>query len=267
MKRHIFLISDGTGITVGSLGQSLLSQFEGVDFSITNLPYINSESKAQSAVEKIECAYNDTGIPPIAFTTIVDENLLKIVQSSHGLVLDFIQTFIGPLEQALGMKSSHTIGKSHGVKDYEAYKHRIDALNFSLNTDDGTGITQYDKADVILVGVSRSGKTPTSLYLALHQSLFVSNYPITEEDLENFTLPKALQPYKDKIFGLTIDIDRLMAIREERKSNSRYASRKQCEFEVKAVEKLYRQYKIPFLNSTYLSIEELATKISSKLKD
>lgn len=265
MKRHIFLISDGTGITVGSLGQSLLSQFEGVDFKIANLPYVNTIEKAQQANQKITQAYKENLIPPIVFTTIVDKDLLGVFQQSHALVMDFIQTFIGPLEKALDMKSSHTIGKSHGLRDYESYKRRINALNFSLNTDDGSGARQYEKSDVILVGVSRSGKTPTSLYLAMHHSLFVSNYPITEEDLENFTLPKPLQGFRDKLFGLTINVERLMAIREERKANSRYASRKQCEYEIKAVERLYRQYNIPYLNSTYLSVEELATKICTQL--
>jgi regulator of PEP synthase PpsR (kinase-PPPase family) len=266
MKRHIFLISDGTGITVGSLGQSLLSQFQGVDFSVTNLPYINKPEKAEIVLEKINKAYEENPVPPIVFTTIVNAEILDIIQTGPGLVLDFIQTFIEPLEATLGLKSTHTIGKSHGMKNHEAYKHRIDALNFSLNTDDGNGVSQYEKADIILVGVSRSGKTPTSLYLALHESLFVSNYPITEEDLENFSLPKSLQPYANKIFGLTINVDRLVSIRQERKPNSRYATKRQCEFEVKAVEKLYKQYKIPYLDSTFLSIEELATKINAKLK-
>lgn len=264
MKRDVFLISDGTGITANSLAQSLLSQFDQVEFVISNHPYINTLEKLQKLIVKIESSFSKNGAPPIVLTTIVSEEFLEKIKNTNAVVLDFIQTFIGPLEQTLGLKSSHSIGKAHGVSDYEKYKKRIDALNFSLNTDDGAYFHQYDHADIILIGVSRCGKTPTSLYLALHQSASVSNYPLTEEDIENFTLPKPLIKHQKKLFGLTIDLDRLVAIRQERKPDSRYASTKQCEKELKAVERLYRQYKIPFLNSTNLSVEELATKISAK---
>ena len=264
MNRKVFLVSDGTGITVSSLSHSLLSQFEGLTFDQVSLPYTNTARKARHVAETIKTAMRDSVLPPIVFTTIVREDLLEIITATEAQVFDFLQTFIGPLEKTLGQESTHTMGRSHGVQDYEQYKRRIDALNFTLSTDDGSALTRYSSADLILVGVSRSGKTPTSLYLALHHSLAVANYPITEEDMDTASLPAPLQPHRHKLFGLTISIDRLAAIREERRPNSRYASPAQCAFEVKTVEKMFVSEHIPYLSATSLSIEELATKIISR---
>lgn len=263
--RHVFCVSDGTGITANMLSHSLLSQFENVQFKQVSLPYVDNTEKANRVVEQIQAAYQEDKAPPIVFTTIVQSELAHIIQQSPGLTLDFFDRFIGPLEHALDEKSSHTIGRTHGMVDYDTYKKRIDALNFSLNTDDGACTHQYGHADVILIGVSRCGKTPTSLYLALQYRLFVANYPITDGDLESSHLPKALLPYKDKLFGLTINLDQLIAIRSERRPNSTYASEKQCRFEIASVERLFKCVGIPFLNSTHLSVEELATKIKHKI--
>ena len=260
-KRHVFCISDGTGITANMLGHTLLSQFEHTKFIQVSLPYVDTPEKAEAVCQKIQAAFAEDQAPPIVFTTMVKSDLLGIIKKSPGLTLDFLETFIGPLEKTLEEQSSHTVGRSHGLIDYETYKRRIDALNFSLSTDDGASTQQYGKADIILMGVSRSGKTPTSLYLSLQCGLFVANYPVTDHELEQTTLPKALQPYKEKLFGLTIDVDRLVAIRSERRANSEYASEKQCAFELNAVTNLFKREKIPYLNATHLSVEELATKI------
>lgn len=260
-KRHVFCISDGTGITAKILSNSLLSQFEQTNFIQQSLPYVDNEEKAQQAVQKINDAFEKDQAPPIVFMTMAEPPIADIIRKSRGLTLDFFDHFIAPLEETLQEQSSHSIGRSHGMVNYDLYKKRIDALNFSLATDDGAAMHQYNQADVILVGVSRCGKTPTSLYLALHYGLFVANYPVTDEDLERDTLPKALTAYKNKLFGLTIDLDQLIAIRSERRPNSQYSSKKQCQLEIKAVERLFKHEKLPFLNSTKLSIEELATKI------
>lgn len=260
-KRHVFCLSDGTGITANILSHSLLSQFEQTQFIQKSIPYIDTVEKAKQAVEHIRAAEAIDHAPPIIFTTIVKPELAEVIARGPGLVLDFFQSFMGPLEKTLREQSSHTIGRSHGVVDYQTYKRRIDALNFSLNTDDGVGTNQYNEADIILLGVSRCGKTPTSLYLSLQFGLFVANYPITDEELDQITLPKSVLPYRDKLFGLTIDVDRLVTIRQERKPDSRYASREQCAFEIRAVENLLKREKIPYLDATHLSVEELATKI------
>lgn len=263
MIRKIYLISDGTGITASSIAQSVITQFENIEFDIVNLPYIDTIQKANDTVRHINQTHDFKQGEPIIITTIVDNQMVALIRQIEGLHFDMIQAFVEPLEKSLGVQSSHSIGQAHGIKNYEKYKQRIDALNFTLNTDDGASINHYKYADLILIGVSRSGKTPTSLYLALNYSISVSNYPLTEDDLAFFSLPEPLKPYRHKLFGLTINQDRLAAIRAERKPNSHYASKRQCQKEIKAVERLYRQEKVKWLNSTNLSVEELATKIKT----
>jgi regulator of PEP synthase PpsR (kinase-PPPase family) len=265
-KQHIFCISDGTGITASTLSQSLQSQFENVHFVQTDMPYVDSAEKARAILDQIRKTAIIEQVDPIVLTTIIQDEIKSIINQAPGLVLDCLQSFIGPLEKHLGVESSHTIGRTHSMSDYDKYKKRIDALNYTLNTDDGANLHQYEKADLILVGVSRCGKTPTSLYLALHHSLFVGNYPITDEDISKNQLPQALRAHKHKLFGLTIDVERLIAIRQERRPNSRYSSPQQCRQELRHVERLLKSERIPYLNSTHLSIEELATRIIATLK-
>ncbi|MGX5173465.1 posphoenolpyruvate synthetase regulatory kinase/phosphorylase PpsR [Aliikangiella sp. IMCC44653] len=261
MKRKVFFISDRTGITAEMFGQSLLSQFEGVEFDETTLPFIDSIKKANEACELIKAAGEEAELRPIVFDTIVTPEIRKVIQSSGALVLDFFHTFIGPLETELGETSGFRVGKTHSLANGKAYDSRIESVNFALNNDDGITTRHYDQADVILVGVSRCGKTPTSLYMAMQFGIKAANYPFTEDDMEKLTLPPTLKKYKQKIFGLTINPSRLHEIRTERKANSRYASLNQCKYEVREVEALYRREKIPSLNTTRRSVEELATKI------
>lgn len=242
-------------------GQSLLSQFENVQFDETTLPYIDTIEKAEKACEQIKREENESGMRPIVFDTIVTPEIRQVIQSSGALVLDFFHTFIGPLETELGETSGFRVGKTHSLGDNEAYDSRIEAVNFSLNNDDGITTKHYDKADVILVGVSRCGKTPTSLYMAMQFGIKAANYPFTEDDMEKLRLPMELKKHKNKIFGLTINPNRLHEIRTERRANSNYAALKQCQYEVREVEALYRREKIPSLNTTTRSVEELATKI------
>lgn len=256
-QRTIFFISDGTGITAETIGHTLLSQFENLSFNTTTLPYIDTEPKAQAAVDAINACHGD----PLIFTTIVDPHLRKIIDAAQGRVLDLFEAFLSPIETALEAKSSYTVGRSHSAEDIESYTTRIDAMNYALANDDGLGTHNYDKADIILLGVSRSGKTPTCLYLALQFGIYAANYPITEEDFEKHDLPNALKPVQKKCFGLTIDPHRLHTIRQERRSNSRYADFEQCKKELRAVETLYRQHQIPLLNTTHYSIEEISTRI------
>jgi len=261
MKRKVFFVSDRTGITAEMFGQSLLSQFEESEFSQTTLPFVDTPEKAEEARQTIEKAAEKTGLRPIVFDTIVTPDIRQIVQSSGALVLDFFHTFIGPLEEELQQSSSFRVGKTHSLDNSDAYDSRIDAVNFALNNDDGITMRHYDKADVILVGVSRCGKTPTSLYMAMQFGIKTANYPFTEDDMENLALPVELKKFKHKIFGLTINPNRLHDIRTERRANSRYASLKQCQFEVREVESMYRRLKIEFINTTSRSVEELAAKI------
>ncbi len=261
MKRTVFLLSDRTGITVETLGHSLLTQFDEPEFEQIIIPYVDSVAKAEKALERINTAARTNGQPPIVFSTLVEEHTRSIIETSEGLVLDFFDAFIGPLEEALGVKSSHTVGRSHGMGDGIGYQKWIDAVNFALNQDDGLQPDKLNKADIVLVGVSRSGKTPTCLYLAMQYGIRAANYPLTEDDFENQGLPKVLQPHKNRLFGLTILPERLAKIRQERKPDSRYASIEQCRSEIQRVERLFQAEKIPFLNATAMSIEELAAGI------
>ncbi len=264
MKQTIFYLSDQTGITAELLGQTLLSQFDAIDFVTQTLPYIDTEKKALEVVELINRKAQESGIRPVIFSTLVQPEIKAIVHNSQAMMMDVFEHFIAPLEQQFKSMSSHRVGKKHSSEDKEAYDHRIQAVNYALNTDDGLSIKQYAKADIILLGVSRSGKTPTALYLAMQFGILAANYPITEEDLENYELPTWALQFKDKLFGLEIDAGRLQEIRTERRANSRYSSQEQCEFEVRQIKKLYTREAIPTINTTSRSIEEIATKIIAR---
>lgn len=261
MKRSVFFLSDRTGITAEAVGRSLLTQFENVDFVLRTIPFIDSTDKAQEAVERINRTADAEGHRPLLFGTLIDPKIRDIISHSRGLLLDPFDAFITPLERELGVHSTHTIGRSHAMGDYAAYKHRIDAVNYALSHDDGATTRQYGSADLILVGVSRSGKTPTCLYLALHFGLLAANYPLTEDDFDDPTLPKALLSFRDKLFGLTIDPKRLQQIRTERRPDSKYAELRQCQREVQASEAMFRRERVPYLDTSSMSIEEIGSTI------
>lgn len=260
-KTYVFYISDSTGITAQTLGQSVITQFEGIEFESIVLPYVDSVEKAHDAVKRINQAFNDTGMQPIVFDTIINPAINEVMSSAKALSFDVLTTYLKPIERALNIESTFTVGRAHGISENEQYKDRINAVHFAMENDDGAKTRYYDEADVILIGVSRCGKTPTSLYLALQFGIYAANYPITEDDMDELKLPNVLKAHKKKLFGLTIDPDRLAIIRNERKSSSRYASLKQCEYEVSEVEALYRRYGISCINTTYSSIEEIASKV------
>lgn len=263
MKRTAFFISDGTGITSETLGRSLLAQFASIEFEQITIPYVDNADLARQVVARINKQAETDGIEPVIFDTIVDSSIREIIAASKGILIDVFGSFLHPLEQALGVSSTFSVGRSHSIVDDRSYKIRIDAVHFALDNDDGARTRHYDQADVILIGVSRSGKTPTCLYLALQFGIKAANYPLTEDDLDDIVLPKVLQNHRQKLFGLSIDPERLAAIREERKSNSKYASINQCTQEVRGAEALYNRFGIPFINSTHASIEEISTKIIS----
>lgn len=261
MKRTAFFISDGTGITAETLGNSLLAQFDHVEFERITIPYVDNEKAAKEAVIQINQSATRNGAAPVIFDTIVDRNIRDIIASANGFTMDVFTSFLQPLEAALDTNSSYSVGNSHSIVDDQSYKVRIDAVHFALDNDDGARTRYYDQADVILIGVSRCGKTPTCLYLAMQFGIMAANYPLTEDDLDDIQLPKPLQKYRDKLFGLSIETERLAAIRTERKSNSKYASLSQCESEVRGAEAIYNRFRIPYLDSTHASVEEISTRV------
>jgi regulator of PEP synthase PpsR (kinase-PPPase family) len=260
-KRTVFFVSDQTGITAETLGQSLLTQFEEVRFRRITLPFIKSVDKAREAVHRINLTAQVEGFPPIVFATFVQDSLRDEVAKCDGLFLDFFGTFIEPLERELNVKSSHTTGRAHGRADSASYLRRIDAINFAMENDDGMRVDGYDKAEVILVGVSRCGKTPTCLYLALQHGVYAANFPLTEDEFQRRRLPKDIEAYKAKLFGLTIEPVRLRQIRDERRPDSRYASPQQVNFELREAESLYRRYGVPYMDTTHTSVEEIAARV------
>nr|WP_225984544.1 pyruvate, water dikinase regulatory protein [Noviherbaspirillum aerium] len=264
-NRTVFFVSDGTGITAETFGHSVLTQFE-LRFKEVRLPFIDTLDKAYDAVRDINQAFEHDGKRPIVFSTLVKAELSSVVRQSKGMHMDLIQTFVEPLEQELGVKSTHTIGRSHNIADSDEYKNRIEAINFSLAHDDGQSNQNLAAADVILVGVSRSGKTPTSLYLAMQYGVKAANYPLIPDDFERNKLPSALLSYKKKLFGLSIAPDRLAEVRNERRPGSKYAAMEQCRYEVNEAEKMMRREGIRCVSSTAKSIEEIATMILQEIK-
>ena len=260
--RPVFYVSDGTGITAETIGHSLLTQFSGFEFVTDRMAFIDDAEKARDAVQRIRAAADRHQVRPIVINSCVDPSLSLILAESGGLMLDVFAPFMEPLEAELNSPRHARVGQAHGMVDFETYHRRIDAMNFALSHDDGVALS-YDEADVILVAVSRAGKTPTCIYLALHYGVKAANYPLTEEDLESDRLPPRLRPYRRKLFGLTIDPGRLQQIRQERRANSSYSAAETCRREVQAAERMFNAERIPTLSTTHTSIEEISSKVLS----
>jgi hypothetical protein len=264
MQRTVFFVSDGTAITTETVGHTLLTQFPAVHFSQERIPFIDSPDKAAEALERINLASANDGAPAIVFLSVIDDGTRAVIYRSDGIILDLFADFMDTLERALGTSRRDSVGRAHGLANSKRYDERIEATNFALTHDDGLALN-YDEADLVLVGVSRSGKTPTCLYMALNFGVRAANYPLTEEDLEKQRLPNYLRAHRNKIVGLMIDADRLAQIRETRRPNSRYASLRQCHREVEAAESLLRGEGIEIIHTTTSSIEEIASRILMQL--
>lgn len=257
-KRIVFIVSDRTGITAEAMGRTLLSQFDDIEFERHTLPFIDTAERAQAAFEWINQAAEHSGTRPLVFSTLTDPALRAVVARANGFFMDFFDAFIAPMEAELGVASSRALGKAHGMgPDYLA---RMNAVNYTLNHDDGLG-SHLNEADIILIGVSRCGKTPTCLYLALHYSLHAANYPLTPDDFAAERLPSVLHGHRAKLFGMSISPERLAQIRQERKPNSSYAALSTCRDEIRQAESLFKSQGIPYLDATSMSIEELASSI------
>ena len=263
--RTVFYVSDGTGITAETFGHSLLTQFGSLSLRQVRLPFVDSIEKAREARRRIDDQALLDRHRPIVFSTLVDVAINEVLQGAHARFLDLFATFVEPLEKELMVRSSHTIGQSHTVANSERYDERMRAINFSLSHDDGQSDADLASAQVILVGVSRSGKTPTTLYLAMQYGIRSANYPLIPEDFERRQLPDVLYKYKSKLFGLTITPERLAEVRHERRPGSNYATLENCRREVAAAEAMMRREGIKWLSSTHKSIEEIATTILQEL--
>lgn len=262
VDRHVFYISDGTAITSEVLGHAVMSQFPVAVNGIT-LPFVENEERAWAVKARIDAIYQQTGVRPLVFYSIVLADIRAIILQSEGFCQDIVQALVAPLQQELKLAPAPAAHRAHGLNpgNLGKYDARIAAVDYTLAHDDGVSLRNLDQAQVILLGVSRCGKTPTCLYLAMQFGIRAANYPFTADDMDNLGLPAALKSLRHKLFGLTINSERLAAIRDERRENSRYASLRQCRMEVAEVEALYRKNQIPSLNTTNYSVEEIATKI------
>jgi regulator of PEP synthase PpsR (kinase-PPPase family) len=265
-RRTVFFVSDRTGITAEMLGNSLLSQFEGLSFHRQTIPFVDTPEKIDEILRRIDENAAAEGRRPLVFSSIVDDAMSAQLGRANALVLDLFQVFIAPLESELGAKSSHAAGRTHGIANSLEYFARMEAINFTQAHDDGATTRDLDKAQMILVGVSRCGKTPTSLYLALQFGIRAANFPLTPDDFVDHRLPASVVPFRERCFGLTIQPERLREIREERRPRSKYAALENCRFEVREAEHLMQQHGIPMLDTTTKSIEEIATTVLHRAK-
>ena len=259
--RTVFVISDGTGITAETFGTALMAQFD-ITPRIVRIPFVDTVDKAHQAVRQINHSGEVEGKNPIVFSTLVNPDVVAVVtQHCKGLLMDMFGTFVQPLEDELGLKSQHRVGRFSDISQSKEYLNRMEAINYTLAHDDGQTHADLSGADVVLIGVSLSGKTPTSLYLAMQFGLKVANYPLIPEDFDRKQLPPVLEPIRKKLFGLTIDPQRLSDIRNERRPNSRYASLQNCRHEVAEAEAMMRRAGVQWLSSTHKSIEEISTTV------
>ena len=259
--RHIFYISDRTGNTAKAIGQSLLSQFDGLEVQSTLLPFTDTAEKVERVARQINEASENSPQKPIVFNTLVDPYHQQIIATTDAVIIDLYHQFTGLLENALQVDSSHATGMVHEKFEYSEYQSRIDAIEYATKYDDGVINKQYEDAKVILLGVSRSGKTPTCIYLAVNFSIKAANYPLTGEVLESGKLPKSLLEHLDKCIGLTLSPNQLYEMRQKRRLGSDYSSLSTCVHEIRLAEKLYDHYNIPTIESTATSVEEISVNI------
>jgi len=266
MKQRVaFFVSDRTGLTTQAVGESLLTQFEGLEVKRAFLPYVDTIKKAKEVTKLINDAGKMSGVRPLVFCTLMDDQVREVIKESDAFVLDYFDQFIGPLEEELGMLSSHVVGRAHAVKSDQLERVRTDAVNYALLHDDGQ-ITDFREADIILTGISRSGKTPISLYFALKFGLFVGNYPLTEDDFHSKSVPESLKRFQHRLFGLSVIPNRLHTMRQVRLPNSKYSSRDQCQYEYNWALEFFEQNEIPYIDNGKASIEEVAAKIMQRME-
>ena len=258
--RQVFFLSNGTAITAETLGLSLLAQFPDHHFQTRTVPFVDTLEKAHNVADEIDDSINQSNQLPIVICTMGDDDLMKIINQCKALVIDPFGDILPRLEKVLAAQH-HQPGQSHRIVNPSLYDSRIDAIDYAMLHDDGGKTQNYDEADIILVGVSRSGKTPSCLYLALQFGIKAANYPITEEDMEYEQLPKPVRPFKQQLYGLTTDLKRLVNIRQVRRPNSRYSSLEQCRYELRAVEEMYQRHKVPYINTSEMSVEEISARI------
>jgi len=263
--RAAYFVSDSTGITAETLGSALLANFPAVTFHRHTIPFVDTAEGARNVVRDIQdsvCA----GTDPIVFATVKSAEIVAELAASGAVVIDLLGGHLRELEAALGSTASEQLGQYHGVGDIERYFARMRAVEYAIEHDDGQSMRALDIADVIIIAPSRCGKTPTTMYLALQYGLLVANYPLTDDDFPSDGLPATVATYASRCFGLTTTPLRLSQVRHERRPSSTYSSLAQCTLELRRAEDLYRRNRVPFLNSSTKSVEEMSAVIMQSMK-
>jgi [pyruvate, water dikinase]-phosphate phosphotransferase / [pyruvate, water dikinase] kinase len=260
----VFFLSDSTGISAETMGNALLIQFPDLRFERRLIPFITSLEEARRVVAILDAAAARP-VTPLAFSTIAVEEIRQELLRTKCPLVDFFGMHMESVESILGAKGIRVAARLHGMGDVKRYNARMAAVEYAIEHDDGQSMRALDKADVILVAPSRCGKTPTTMYLALQHGIFVANYPLVEEDFASAELPRPVQTLRDRCFGLTTTAARLSQVRHERRPNSRYASLEQCSYELRQAEAMYRNHRLPVINSSTKSVEEMSTVILQTL--
>jgi [pyruvate, water dikinase]-phosphate phosphotransferase / [pyruvate, water dikinase] kinase len=260
----VFFLSDSTGISAETMGNALLIQFPDLRFDRTLFPFITTVEEARRVVALLDEAM-DGPVTPLVFTTAAVDTIRHELARTRAPVIDFFDIHMSRVEEVLGSRGLHEAARLHGVGDIRNYNDRMAAVEFTIEHDDGQSVRALEKADVVLIAPSRCGKTPTSMYLALQHGLFVANYPLVDEDLDRNDLPGLLGDHVSRCVGLTTTVERLSRVRNERRPNSRYASAEQCRWELRRAADLYAANRIPVIDSSSRSVEEMSTLIVQTL--
>jgi len=260
----VFFLSDSTGISAETMGNALLIQFPELRFERRLIPFISSVEEARRVVAILDAAAAGP-VTPLAFSTTAVEEVRQELLRSKCPLIDFFGMHMESVESILGAKGVRVAARLHGMGDVKRYNARMAAVEYAIEHDDGQSMRALDKADVILLAPSRCGKTPTTMYLALQHGIFVANYPLVDEDFETAELPRPVRRLRERCFGLTTTPARLSQVRHERRPNSRYASLEQCTYELRQAEAMYRNHRLPVINSATKSVEEMSTVILQAL--
>jgi hypothetical protein len=255
-----FFLAGGTGISAETLGNMMLQQFPTVGFVRRKIPFIRTVERAREVVAELDAAMTDT-VTPLVFSTVSDEEVCAELQQTRCAFIDLFGSHLATVERVLHVNAAHHVGALHGVGDLGRYEARMRAVEFAMEHDDGQSMRNLEQAHLILIAPSRCGKTPTSIYLALQHGIKVANYPLVEEDFESSDLPRPVRAYAGKCFGLLSTAARLSQVRGERRPGSRYASLAQCSYELRRAEAMYRAHRVPVVNSSNMSVEEIAAVI------
>ncbi len=260
----VFFLSDSTGISAETMGNALLIQFPNLRFERKLIPFISTVEEARKVVAILDKAAAGP-MTPLAFSTTALTDIREELHKSVCPLIDFFDLHMSRVESILGVTGMRVAARLHGISDIQRYNTRMQAVEYAIEHDDGQSMRALDKADVILLGPSRCGKTPTTMYLALQHGVFVANYPLVEEDFVSAELPRPVRNLRDRCFGLTTTPARLSQVRNERRPNSRYASLEQCSYELRQAEAMFRTHRIPVVNSSAKSVEEMSTVILQQL--